>query len=108
MNNSIDPRTVFSHSFSESSSVDTKSRDLKRLREAGEQFETIFIMEMFKSMRKAVPEGGLFEKTIATDMFQEMFDLEAAKSAASNQSVGIGDAIYRQMAGLIENRKSEE
>ncbi len=107
MNNIIDPRTVLSHSISESQQTDSSSRDLKRLQEAGEQFETFFLMEMFKAMRKAVPDGGLFEKSVAKDIFQEMFDMEAAKATAQHQPIGVGDAIYRQMSGLIENTKGE-
>ena len=60
---------------------------------------------MFKAMRKAVPEGGLFEKDSATEMFQEMLDGETAKTAASGKGMGIGEAMFEQMHGLIDKRR---
>jgi len=98
----IDPRILMS---SRTTPVtDRKSQDLQKLRESSEEFESLFIMEMFKAMRKAVPEGGLFEKSMATDMFQEMIDMETARAAAG-KGMGIATAMYQQMADVITNRK---
>ena len=105
MNNTIDPRTVLSHALSPGQPQDRKEKDLKALREASREFETILITEMYKAMRKAVPDGGLFEKNMATDLYQEMFDLEIAKQTASGPGIGIGEAMYRQMSEIIENKK---
>ena len=62
-------------------------------------------MEMVKAMRKNVPEGGLFEKDNATEIFQEMMDMETAKSITQGPGLGIATAIYEQMAPLIESKK---
>ncbi len=105
MNNTIDPRTVFSHSLTATSPASRKEKDLESLRESSREFETLFVMEMYKAMRKAVPEGGLFEKSMATDMYQEMFDMEMAKQTANGNGIGVGEAMYKQMAELIENKK---
>ncbi|WP_163339270.1 rod-binding protein [Desulfopila sp. IMCC35008] len=106
MNNTIDPRTVLSHSLGNANNPSQKkTKDLESLRESSRQFETIFVMEMYKAMRKAVPEGGLFEKSVATDTFQEMFDMEIAKQTAAGPGMGIGEAMYRQMATHIEAKK---
>jgi flagellar protein FlgJ len=105
MNNTIDPRTVFSHSLASTPTQSRKDKDLESLRESSREFETLFVMEMYKAMRKAVPEGGLFEKSMATDMYQEMFDMEMAKQTASGPGIGVGEAMYKQMAELIENKK---
>lgn len=103
MNNTIDPRTVLSHSIGDANSPhQKKTKDLDSLRESSREFETIFVMEMYKAMRKAVPEGGLFEKSVASDMYQEMFDMEIAKQTAAGPGMGIGEAMYRQMAELVE------
>lgn len=105
MNNSIDPRTVLSHSLQKANTPEQrKERDLESLRDSSRQFETIFVMEMYKAMRKAVPDGGLFEKSVATDMFQEMFDMEIAKQTAAGPGMGIGEAMYRQMAETLANK----
>jgi flagellar protein FlgJ len=107
MNNTIDPRTVFSHSLAKLPAQDRKDKDLEALRESSREFETLLVMEMYKAMRKAVPEGGLFPKSMATDMYQEMFDMEMAKNTAGGQGIGIGEAMYRQMAELVEKKKYE-
>ena len=104
MNNTIDPRTVMSHSLQKMTPQAQKQKDLKALREASRDFETMYVMEMYKAMRKAVPEGGLFEKSMSTDIYQEMLDLEVAKSTAAGKGIGIGEAMYMQMAELIEDK----
>lgn len=105
MNTTLDPRTVYSYSLTKSSPQEKKEHDLKSLRESSREFETMLVMEMYKSMRKAVPEGGLFEKSMSTDLYQEMFDMEMAKQTASGSGIGIGEAMYNQMAKIIENKK---
>lgn len=99
----IDPRILASNVTKPG--VDQKTRNLESLRESSREFETIFVMEMFKAMRKAVPEGGLFEKSMASDMFTEMLDMETAREATRGQGLGIGEAMYKQMASIIENKR---
>lgn len=99
----IDPRMITSKATKPV--IDQQSRDLESLRESSREFETIFVMEMFKAMRKAVPEGGLFEKSMATDMFTEMLDMETAKEATKGQGLGLAEAMYKQMASMIENKR---
>ncbi len=82
-----------------------KDQDLKSLRESTREFEAIFVMEMYKSMRKSLPEGGLFEKDIATDIFQEMMDKEYARATAKGKGMGLGEAMYNQMKTHIINKK---
>jgi len=99
----IDPRILAGRATRPN--VDQKAKDLESLRESSREFETLFVMEMYKAMRKAVPEGGLFEKNIATDMFTEMLDMETAKATTAGKGLGIADAMYNQMADLIEKKK---
>ncbi len=99
----LDPRTLISPPTQSSSN--RKERDLQALKESSRQFETLYVMEMMKAMRKSIPEGGLFEKSISTEIFQEMTDMEIAKSASQGSGLGLATAIYNQMAPLIENKK---
>lgn len=107
MNTTLDPRTVLSHALAKTPPQDRKEKDLKALRESSREFETLLVMEMYKAMRKAVSESGLFEKNMANDLYQEMFDMEMARQTASGPGIGVGEAMYRQMAELIENKKYE-
>ncbi len=99
----IDPRILTSHATLPN--VDRKTKDLASLRESSREFETLFVMEMFKAMRKAVPEGGLFEKNQSTEIFTEMMDMETAKATTKGKGLGIAEAMYKQMAELVEKKK---
>ena len=103
MNFKIDPRITTSHATQPN--VDKTAKDLKSLRESSREFETLFVMEMYKTMRKAVPESGLFEKNTATEIFTEMLDMETAKATTQGKGLGIAEAMYNQMAELIEKKK---
>ncbi len=82
-----------------------KSKDLKALRESTREFEAIYMMEMMKSMRKTIPEGGLFEKDVADNIYEEMLDMEYARQTAQGKGMGLGEAMYEQMKVHILNRK---
>jgi len=99
----IDPRILTSNATHQT--TDRKTRDLQSLKESSREFEALFVMEMFKAMRKSVPEGGLFEKSMSTEIFQEMLDMETAKAATQGPGLGIATAMYNQMSSLIENKK---
>lgn len=99
----IDPRILASHATQPA--TDKKAKSLQSLKESSQEFETLMVMEMFKAMRKAVPDGGLFEKNSATEMFTEMLDTETAKATTSGKGLGIAEAMYNQMAELVEKKK---
>ncbi|MGE4297833.1 MAG: peptidoglycan DD-metalloendopeptidase family protein [Desulfovibrionaceae bacterium] len=70
--------------------------DEKKLREACEGFESIFIQKMWKQMRANVPkEGYLHSKE--EDYYLSMFDDEMSKKMASAGGMGLGDMLYGQL-----------
>jgi flagellar protein FlgJ len=77
-------------------------RDRESLRRSCQDFEAIFIQSMFKSMRKSIPDGGLFEKDTAHEIYQDMLDGEVAKEISRHQSLGLADQMYRQMERLLD------
>lgn len=103
MNLKIDPRILLNQATQPD--VNSKTRDLEALRESSREFETLFVMEMFKAMRKAVPEGGLFEKSVSTEIFTEMLDMQTARAATEGTGLGIAEAMYNQMAELIDKKR---
>jgi len=56
----------------------------------------MFVATLFKEMRKTVPAGGMFEKSHATKMFEEMMDDAFAKQAAASGQLGIAQAMQEQ------------
>lgn len=75
-------------------SKEDKAQDLEQ---ACQDFEAIFLFSLFKEMRSTVVDGGLFEKSNDQEIFQEMMDMEAAKAAASQNTLGLGQALLRQL-----------
>jgi len=61
------------------------------------QFESIFIQMMLKSMRSAMPEGGLFQSN-QMETFQEMFDQQLGVTLAEQQGIGLAEIIARQLS----------
>jgi flagellar protein FlgJ len=78
-----------------------KAKNLEQLRQSAREFEAIYINEMYKAMRKNVPDGSLLKKSLSTEMFQEMLDMEMARTTASGKGMGIGEAMYDQLKESI-------
>lgn len=97
MNISNDPRAVPTTTNLKNRATDPKDPELHKLRQSCREFEAIYINEMYKTMRKTVPDSGLFEKDMADTLYQEMMDLEMAKDTAAGDGMGIGKAMYEQL-----------
>ena len=74
------------------------SRDALRLRKACQGFESIFIHEMLKSMRKTIPESGLMDSGLRGKIYESMYDEALSKTLAERGALGIGDLLYEQLA----------
>jgi flagellar protein FlgJ len=68
------------------------------LKQVSKDFEAIYINMLLKSMRKTVPETGLFGNDSASDTYQEMFDEQLAVQMSQGQGLGLADVIYRQLS----------
>ena len=84
--------------FSNLSQLKAKSQSSPddSVREVAEQFESLFTNMMLQAMRKATQKSGLLDSQ-ATDTYQQLFDQEVALSLSRNGSLGIADAIERQI-----------
>lgn len=85
--------TAASHKQADSKTA----KDLESLRTSCRNFEAIYIQEMYKAMRKTVPDSGLFEKDMASELYKELLDMEMAKATAAGKGNGIGEAMYQQL-----------
>lgn len=65
------------------------------LRIAAQQFETVFLNMMLKSMRDATPQDGVFDSE-QTKMFTGMLDQQLAQTMA-NRGLGLADVMVRQL-----------
>ena len=73
--------------------------EAKKLREACEGFEAMFLSMMYKQTRATVPEGGLFgKKSNAMNIFEDMRDTELMNEVSKSGGIGIADMMYKQLA----------
>lgn len=74
--------------------------DERKLRQAAQGFEGLFLQQMLKAGRAANLGDDLFGSD-AVDKTQDMFDMELSRISSAHSGLGISDAIYRQFAGQI-------
>ncbi len=69
-----------------------------RLKEVAREFSSIFIKQMFSSMRATLPEETLLDGGFAEDIFQDMLDEEISKMGAEREAfAGLHNKLYEQL-----------
>ena len=73
-----------------------------QLRRAAEEMEAVVLNQMLASMRKSVPDGGLWGKSAGNEVFRSMFDEEIAREAAASSPFGLADQLVEQMEKTVK------
>lgn len=76
-------------------------QDDAKLKQTAHDFEAILLNRLVSEMRKSVPKGGILERSMAREWFEQMFDEEIAKEMSQSSNLGIADALYQQMRGNV-------
>ncbi|SME87827.1 rod-binding protein [Pseudobacteriovorax antillogorgiicola] len=76
-------------------------KDQGEIKRLSEQFESIFLGIVLKSMRKSVPNSGFIKKGNGEEIFRSMLDTEYAKSLASQRTTGLAESIENHLLGLM-------
>ena len=77
---------------------ESKKKELSKLKDACSEFESIFMHQMLKEMRKTVdPKNSLVYGGQAEEIFSDMLDQERAKE----MKIGLGDMMFRQLSQSI-------
>ncbi len=76
--------------------LDAARNPEKTVDKVSEQFESIFINMMLKSMRDATQRSGLMDSQ-AGRMYESMFDQEVSMHLAKNGSLGLAEKIKEQI-----------
>lgn len=71
----------------------------EKLGKACADFEAILLDRMFQAMRSTLPKDGIFGGSHQQDMFESMYYQELATRLAREKSIGIGEALFRQLRG---------
>lgn len=76
---------------------EAREQSSESVKQVAKQFESLFVQMMLKSMRDAVPEGGLFNSN-QEKLYRDMFDKQLSMNIASGQGVGLAAVIERQLS----------
>jgi len=74
-----------------------KKLDREKLKKACEEFESLFIFQMLKSMRQTIPQTGFLGNGSEKDIYQSLLDQELSKNMAKRNVMGLGELVYKQM-----------
>ena len=84
----------------EASGIDAEA-EAKRLREACQGFEAMFLDIVFKSMRNTVPENTLFGESNGEKIWHSMLDSELMQNVAKSGGVGVADMMYDNLIDQV-------
>ena len=87
----------------ENQSGEKQSEGLKQL---CQDFEAIFIHSLFKEMRETIPDEGYLEKSQGAEWFQDIMDMEAARSMARKGGLGLAQMIYENFQSAAQANKT--
>lgn len=75
----------------------TEADKEKKLRDACEGFESIFIQKMWQEMRNTLPKTNMLQGR-EEQYWQSMYDQELAKSMTAAGGIGLADMMYAQLS----------
>lgn len=89
--------------------AEAASAPSKAINEVASQFEALFVQQMMKSMRDAVPKSDLM-KSDHVDTYQAMADQQMAVSLSQQGGIGIARMLVEQMQtrDYVAERQSSE
>lgn len=74
----------------------------EKIRQTAIEFEAFFLSQVLNSMSAGLETDKTFGGGESEKMFRSMLNDEYSKSMSRNNSVGIADAVYREMLALQE------
>ena len=81
----------------QAASPESAARDLK-LRRACRDFESIFLFNLFKEMRRTVPKSVFMPPAPGKETYQMMFDQKVAEELSNRgEGIGLQKILYEQL-----------
>jgi len=77
--------------------MDAIQREARKLHEAVQDFEALFISSLLKTMRHAIGKRGFLDGGLAQDVYEGLFDYEVARKLARAGGLGLGSILERQL-----------
>jgi len=77
----------------------TKTKSKEGLKKVTREFESVFLEQLFKTMRKTIPKSGFLDGGQSEEIYTYMLDQELSKKL-SQRGIGIADMLYKQLSKL--------
>lgn len=74
-----------------------KKNSQEKLKKTCQDFESIFLTFMLKTMRASVSESGLVGKSHESNMLYAMFDEKLSEEMAGSGGMGLGNMLFEQL-----------
>mgnify|MGYP001217542401 FL=1 len=81
------------------------NNDDKALKEACQQFETLFLQMLYRQMKATVPKSDLFPENLSKDIFESMLDEALMEEASKGNGIGLADMMYKQLSRNMKSKK---
>lgn len=98
---SKDP-TKNAHRPDSSSGEPSMGSQVDKLRETSAEFESIFIRQILKDMRRTLSEGGFFGHGLRGEIYTSFIDEQLALSLAKGRGIGLGERLYQQLSARFK------
>ena len=76
----------------------------QKLKTTAQDFESVFLGQMFSQMTEGLKGDGPFGSTVGTGVWRSMLTDEYAKSFAKAGGIGIADQVYKSLMAHQEAR----
>jgi flagellar protein FlgJ len=81
--------------------MDNRAGD-KELKEACQDFESIFVKQLLDGMRKTINKTGLLSGGLTEEIYEDMLYSEYAREISRSGNLGLADLLYNQLKGAPE------
>jgi Rod binding domain-containing protein len=92
--------------FSQGDSAGDLEKQKIRLRENCDEFESVMIAYMMKTMRDSTMRAE--EPGAAMGVFEDMLTGQVSKAVSHNSSLGLGDLLYSKLEPLVKPQVHKE
>lgn len=82
--------------------------DRQTLQEACTEFESLFLYQLLKEMRATIPDDGYLGKSMQSETYTSLFDIEIARRLSAQKGIGLADFLMQQMANRLSENSREE
>lgn len=79
------------------------------LKAVAQQFESIFMNMLLKSMREATPQGGVFDSE-QSKLYTQLFDQQLVQKLSTGKGIGLADMMIKQLtrSGMVVADQAQE